>query len=230
MVEISRMSFFGNPNIGIYAFVNDKVLIYPPGIGKDDIEEINSVLRANPIEMKIAGTILNGVFLAGNNTAILIPHIIFDHELEELRKSIRELGIDIELVVLESKYTALGNLVLCNSYGCLASPLIEDKEIKKVENIIGVEVYKTRLVNLDIPGSIAVVNDKGGVIHPDSSDDDLKTIKNILKIDVEHSTVNGGVPYVKSGLLANNRGVVVGGGTTGPEVLRIKTGFEGGVK
>jgi translation initiation factor 6 len=49
-----------------------------------------------------------------------------------------------------------------------------------------------------------------------------------MKVTVEHSTVNGGMPYVKSGLLANNKGVVVGGNTTGPEVLRIKAGFERG--
>jgi len=44
MVEITRMSFFGNSNIGIYAFANDKVLILPPGIGEYDVREVNRVL------------------------------------------------------------------------------------------------------------------------------------------------------------------------------------------
>ncbi|MEM0002237.1 MAG: translation initiation factor IF-6 [Desulfurococcaceae archaeon] len=228
MVEITKMSFFGNPNIGIYAYVNDKILVVPPGIGKDDIDEMNSVLKTIPIEAKIAGTILNGVFLAGNNNTIIVPHIVFEEELEHIRKSIKELGLDVEVVVSESKYTALGNLILCNSRGCIVSPLIEESEVKKLADILGVEVLKARLVNLDVPGSVAVINDQGGVIHPDANEDDLKIIKNVAKITVEYATVNGGMPYVKSGLLANNKGVVVGGNTTGPEVLRIKAGFEGG--
>lgn len=228
MVEITRMSFFGNPNIGIYAYVNDRILIHPPGIGRDDIDEINSVLKVTPIELKIAGTILNGVFIAGNNNALVLPRIVFEHELHELKNTIKDHGLDIEILVSDSKYTALGNLLLCNSRGCIASPLLEASEATKISDTLGVEVVQTRLVNLDIPGSVAVVTDNGGVIHPDSTESDLKTIKEILKITVEPATVNGGIPYVKSGLLANNKGVVVGGGTTGPEILRIRVGFEGG--
>jgi len=228
MVEITRMSFFGNSNIGIYAFANDKVLILPPGIGEDDVREVNSVLNATPIVTKIAGTILNGVFLAGNNNAIVVPRIIFEDELEWVKKTIRENSVDVEIVVLNTKYTALGNLILCNNHGCIVSPLLEEEEVKRLANSLGVEVYKARLVNLDIPGSVAVVNDNGGVIHPDASEDDIKLLKSITKVSVEYATVNGGVPYVKSGIVANNKGVVVGGNTTGPEILRIKTGFGGG--
>jgi translation initiation factor 6 len=228
MVEITRMSFFGNPNIGIYAYANDKVLILPPGIGEDDIREMNSVLQVTPIIAKIAGTILNGVFIAGNNYAIILPHIIFDEELEHIKREIRENGVDLEVVVSNSRYTALGNLILCNNHACIASPLLEDEEVKRLSSILGVEFYKARLVNLDVPGSVAVINDNGGVIHPDASEDDLKILKTIAKVSVEYATINGGVPYVKSGIIANNKGVVVGGNTTGPEVLRVKTGFSGG--
>jgi len=228
LVEITKMSFFGNPNIGIYAYANDKLLVVPPGIGRDDVDEMNSVLKATRIEVKIAGTILNGVFIAGNNNAIILPHIIFEEELEHIKRTIREQNLDVEVVVSESKYTALGNLILCNSYGCIVSPLLEENEVRRLEDFLGVEVIKARLVNLDVPGSVAAINDQGGVIHPDASEDDLKIIRDIMKVTVEHSTVNGGMPYVKSGLLANNKGVVVGGNTTGPEVLRIKAGFERG--
>lgn len=204
------------------------MLILPPGIGEDDIREMNSVLQVTPIIAKIAGTILNGVFIAGNNHAIILPHIIFDEELEHIKREIRENGVDLEVVVSNSRYTALGNLILCNNHACIASPLLEDEEVKRLSSILGVEFYKARLVNLDVPGSVAVINDNGGVIHPDASEDDLKILKTIAKVSVEYATINGGVPYVKSGIIANNKGVVVGGNTTGPEVLRVKTGFSGG--
>lgn len=227
MVEIIRMSFFGNPNIGIYAYANDKVLIVPPGLGKDDVEEMKNTLGVEVVEARIAGTILNGVFIAGNNNAILLPHIIFDEELENIRKAIVEKGVDIEVVVLETKYTAIGNIVLCNNKGCIASPLLEESAVKHIADTLGVEVLKARLVNMDVPGGVAVISDRGGVIHPDASEDDLKLVKEVTKVSVEYATVNGGVPFVKSGLVVNNKGVVVGGNTTGPEVFRIRMGFEG---
>ena len=228
MVEIIKMSFFGNVNIGVYAYVNDKIAVLPIGIPRDDVEEISSVLGALPIEAKIAGTLLNGVFLTGNSYAIIVPHVIFSEELAKLVEAVKSHGLDITVYVPESRYTALGNLLACNNKGCIASPLIEEHEIKKLVDVLGVEVVKARLVNMDVPGSVLVINDRGGVIHPDASDEDLKLVKDVVKIHVERATVNAGIPYVKSGLLANNKGVVVGGNTTGPELLRIKAGFEGG--
>ena len=228
-MEIGKMSFFGNPNIGVYAYVNDEVLILPPGIGRDDIEELVEILKVSAvIEAKVAGTILIGVLLAGNNNAVLLPHIVFDEDVEYLKKRVREYGVDMEFSVLESKYTALGNLILCNSRRCLASPLFSSREVREMEDVLGVEVVTTRLVNTDLLGSIVVVTDNGGVIHPDASEDDIKTLRELLGVAVERATVNAGVVYVRSGIIANNKGVVVGGNTTGPEVLRIKRGFEGG--
>ncbi|MFZ8782685.1 MAG: translation initiation factor IF-6 [Desulfurococcaceae archaeon] len=228
-MEIGKMSFFGNPNIGVYAYVNDEVLILPPRIGRDDIEELVEVLKVSAvIEAKVAGTILIGVLLAGNNNAVLLPQIVFDEDVEYLEKRVREYSVDTEFSVLESKYTALGNLVLCNSRRCLASPLFSSREVREMEDVLGVEVVTTRLVNTDLLGSILVVTDGGGVIHPDASEEDIKTLRELLGVTVERATVNAGVVYVRSGIMANNKGVVVGGNTTGPEVLRIKRGFEGG--
>ena len=228
-MEIGKMSFFGNPNIGVYAYVNDEVLILPPRIGRDDIEELVEVLKVSAvIEAKVAGTILIGVLLAGNNNAVLLPQIVFDEDVEYLEKRVREYSVDTEFSVLESKYTALGNLVLCNSRRCLASPLFSSREVREMEDVLGVEVVTTRLVNTDLLGSILVVTDGGGVVHPDASEEDIKTLRELLGVTVERATVNAGVVYVRSGIMANNKGVVVGGNTTGPEVLRIKRGFEGG--
>lgn len=226
-MEITRMSFFGNSNIGVYAYVNNKVLILPPGIGSDDVRELVEVLDVTPVEAKIAGTVLNGVFLSGNDNALILPRIILESELEHLKEQIKAHGIDLSIYVSGSRYTALGNIISCNNKGCITSPLIEKEEVEKLSRELGVEVIQARLVNLEIPGSLLVVNDHGGVIHPDASEHDLKVVEDILKVRVERATVNAGIPFVKSGLLANNHGIVVGGNTTGPEVLRIRRGFEG---
>lgn len=228
MVDIIKMSFFGNSNIGVYAYANDKVLIIPVGIPRDDVEELASVLRATPVEAKTAGTLLNGVFINGNNNCLLLPRITYSEEFEYLKKALRESGIDLAIHILDSRFTALGNLLACNNKGCIASPLLEERVVKTISNMLGVEVVKARIANVDVPGSVLVITDSGGVVHPDASDDDLKLIKSVTRVSVERSTVNAGVPFVKSGLVSNNKGVVVGGNTTGPELLRIKAGFESG--
>lgn len=56
-MEIVRMSFHGNSNIGVYAYTNNKVLLLPPGVGRSDVEELVSVLGVKAaLESRIAGT------------------------------------------------------------------------------------------------------------------------------------------------------------------------------
>ena len=47
-----------------------------------------------------------------------------------------------------------------------------------------------------------------------------------LEVDVEAVTVNGGVPFVASGVIANSKSVVVGTLTTGPELIMLSRVFK----
>ena len=70
-----------------------------------------------------------------------------------------------------------------------------------------------------------VANNSGAVIHPEADEEDMKMFANVLGVHIEHSTINGGVPYVESGILANNKAVVVGSMTTGPEIMMLTRAF-----
>ena len=52
-------------------------------------------------------------------------------------------------------------------------------------------------------------------------DQEVAVIEKALKVPVEAGTINGGVPYIKAGLLANTKGAVVGPLTSGPELMAI---------
>ncbi|MEM0506436.1 MAG: translation initiation factor IF-6 [Thermosphaera sp.] len=227
-MDIIRMSFFGNSNIGVYGFSNNKIAIVPPGLGRDDLTAIRDTLKVEVIEARIAGTLLNGVFIGGNDQGIILPHIVFDEELENIRAKASEMGVSVEVV--RTKHTALGNLLLCNNKGCISSPLLEREVRKQVSDLLGVEVVEKDLMKLSIPGSLGAVNDLGGAVHPGFVGDDLKALMDVLKIKAERATVNAGVPYIRSGVLANNKGIIVGGSTTGPEILRIKRGLGGEIE
>ncbi len=224
-MEIIRLNVLGNPNIGVYVFANDSIALIPPGLSKDEKDTLIEILNVELIETKIADTIINGVLIAGNNNGIVLPRIVLDNELNYLKKELSKFGIN--LYVSSSRSTALGNLFLCNNKACIVGSEIEKEEISKISNTLGVEIIVKDLLELTIPGSLAVVTDRGGVIHPDLSDEDISYLNKVFNVRFERATVNSGVPFIKSGLIANNHGALVGGFTTGPEILRIKKGLEG---
>ncbi len=226
-MEINKLSIFGNPNIGVYIFTNNYIAIVPPGLTSSEKKTIIETLGVEIYESKIANTIINGVLIIGNDHGVVFPRIILDEELELLTHFLKKHGINI--YVSRSKNTALGNILLCNNKACIVGSELESPEVSKISDTLNVEIVVKDVMYLTIPGSLAVITDHGGVIHPDISDDELKDLENIFKVPLERATVNSGIPFIKSGLIANNRGVIVGERTTGPEILRIRRGLSGGV-
>ena len=225
-MTVNRLSVFGTPHIGIFMYVNNRVAIIPPGLTASEKDIIRDTLRVELIETKIAGSIAIGALIAGNDNALILPRTINDEELEYIVEKTREHGI--EIVVLRSKYTAIGNILLANNKAAIVGEVLERNEVKKIEDALGVEVTQRNIMGLPIPGSLAVFTDNGGVIHPDISDKEIVEIEKIMGVEIERATVNAGVPFIKSGLVANNNGVLVGELTTGPEIMRIQRGL--GVK
>lgn len=220
---MNKLSVFGNPNIGVYIFVNDEVAVVPPGLTTSEKEAIIETLNIELLETKIAGTIINGVMIAGNNRALIVPRNILDEELDYLVKSLKKYGINV--YVLESRHTALGNIILMNDEICIVPPGLEDSEARKIGDTAGVEVVKKTIMGLNIPGTLAVITNKGGVIHPDIDDNELSELEKLLGFSLERATVNSGVPFIKTGLIANKYGALVGELTTGPEIMRIQRGL-----
>ena len=54
---------------------------------------------------------------------------------------------------------------------------------------------------------------------------EVKIIKNILGVNVEPATINGGLPFLSSGILANSKSMVVGSLTNGPEIMMLTRAF-----
>ncbi len=222
-MNINKLRVYGNPNIGVYIFANDKIAIIPPGLNEDEKKLIIETLNVELVETKIADTILVGVMIAGNNNGIILPRNTRDEEYTYLRNVLKHYGLNVE--ILRSKNTALGNLVLVNDSAAIVGSELERSEIMRVHNALDIEVIQKDILYLTIPGSLAVVTNNGGVIHPDVSDEELKGIEKILKVPFERATVNSGIPFIKTGLIANTYGALVGELTTGPEILRIQRGL-----
>lgn len=215
---VEKASFFRNPNIGLYVFVNNNVAIVPPGIDPELVRSLRDVLRIEKIiETKISDISLVGVMVGGNDRGLLLPRTIREEELEIIK---REFDGNIE--VLRINANAIGNIVLSNSRAALVYRDIDDETLKVIRDVLEVEVVERgAIAGIPTIGSLGVVTNRGGIVHPDTSREELERLRELFGVPIDVGTVNFGIPFVKSGLLANDKGAIVGINTTGPEILRI---------
>ena len=163
--------------------------------------------------------------LSGNNYGLIVPRNIEDEELEKLKKSVR----DMNILVLNSRNNAVGNLLVANDKAALVYPYIEEHLLAPLSDVLGVEVLKTSIAGVPTVGSVLVVTNRGGLVHPDATENEISELTKHLGVPVLTGTVNFGVSFVRTGLVANSKGAVVGEDTTGPELARIQMALGGGV-
>ncbi len=217
-MNFSRMQVYRNPNIGVYIYANNKVALVPPGVSRGVVKTIEDTLDVECIETTIAGSRINGVFVAGNDKILFIPPIARDEEIQSLKDQI---GDTLEITVLETKNTALGNLIVINNKAAIVSPSLEETTVQKIKEKTGLPIIKKSFLGIPTVGSMMVVNDHTGLAHPLIPENELEEAGRELGIEIGPATVNEGVGFVKTGVLLNNNGVIVGEDTTGPEIMNI---------
>jgi translation initiation factor 6 len=126
---------------------------------------------------------------------------------------------------LDSKLTAIGNLISANDKGAVVSSLIKAETHKQIRDVLGVQVEALSIAGFTQTGSMIVSTNLGAGVHPSATDQEIEVISEILEVDVEPTTVNGGIPYLSSGIVANSKSIVVGSLTTGPELIILSRAF-----
>ena len=219
-LDIIKYDVYSGPNIGIFTNVNDKFVFVPNGYAETKAENLAKYLRTEYIMTPVANTRLLGVLMVLNNHGILLPRTSSTEEIANLQKST---GLNVK--ILDAKHNALGNLICANDKGGIVSPLIEKEFVKEIEDILDIEVIQKRVAGYDQVGAVMESNNLGGVIHPEADEEDIKNFSNILGVNIEPATINGGIPFVSSGILANNNAIVVGNLTNGPEIMMLTRAF-----
>ena len=178
-------------------------------------------LKTDYIFASVANTRLLGPLMVINNNGIMLPRTALDEEVSYLKKST---GLNVD--ILDTKHNALGNLICVNDKGGIMSPMIPNEFVKKVEDTLGVEIIQRKIARYHQAGTMAVATSRGGIVHPDTEEKDIKIMSEILGVELEAATINGGIPYVSSGILANNKSLVVGTLTNGPELVMLTRAFK----
>ena len=212
-MHILKTKFHNNPNIGLYGFATDSYCLLPKNLSKQQVESIKEVLNVPVYQITIYNTNLIGIFCTGNDDYLFIPDFVPEHELKDLEK-IKE----IKIIQLHTRFTALGNNIVIKDKTCLVNPNIEEGIKDKLKelgfNIITMEIAENPTV-----GSCTALNHKGCLLHRDATN--ARKVSTFLNLPTDIGTVNFGSPYVRSGLIVNCNGYIVGAETTGPETQRI---------
>lgn len=219
-MDIIRYDVYRGPNIGIYINTNDEHVLLPMGFAKSKADKLSEYLKSEMLLTSVANTRLIGALTVMNNKGILLPKTVYPEEYKLLKKDTK-----LRVGVLDSKYTALGNIICANDRGAIISPWLSKDDCRTISEVLGVETYQKKIAGFYQVGAVLAANNSGAVIHPEADEEDMKVFANILGTKIEHSTINNGIPYVSSGILANNNSVVVGSLTTGPEIMMLTRAF-----
>ena len=213
-VYLSRI--VGSASIGVYSLATEKIVMIPRMVPKEKAQEYADWLNVKLIYTSIGGSVLDGALSCANSNGMLVPNYARQEELDEIKAS-----FEGNITIMETKKTAYGNLVLSNDKGAVVDPRFKEAEIKKISDALGVEVVASEIAGLPYVGSLAVATNKGVIAHPLLKDEEKKVLEGIFKVPVDVGTVNCGVPYVGTGLIANSHSAVAGSMTTGPEMFII---------
>jgi len=218
---IFKYDVYRSPNIGIYSKANDDFVFIPNGFATTKAKNLAEFLKTDHIFTSVANTRLLGPLMVVNNNGIILPRTALEEELVHLRKST---GLNVD--ILDTKHNALGNLICANDKGGIMSPMIPTEFVKKVEDILGIEIIQKKIAKYHQAGAMAVATSRGGIVHPDTEEKDIKMMSEVLGVELEAATINGGIPFVASGILANNKSLVVGTLTNGPELVMLTRAFK----
>ena len=206
---IEKYNYGGGENLGFNAVVTNNYILVPPEFKRKKFFDVDNV-----IETRIAKTNLVGLFSAGNSNGLIVPKEISGLEEDKLEDS------GINFTILDSRYNALGNLILCNDKGAVISPKLEEFK-EKISEALEVDVIVNEISGLN-PGVSGLANSKGAVIHRDASEEDAQNVMDTLNLeDIDIGTVNMGSPFTGSGAVCNDNDLLTGENTTGPEIGRF---------
>jgi len=209
-------SIVGSASIGVYSLATEDIVLIPRMVPQQKAQEFADWLNVKLAYTSINDSVLAGSLVSANSTGMLVSNGIREEELAALK-----LVFEGNITVMDSKKTAYGNLILVNDKGAVVDPRFKEAEIKKISKALGVEAVPSEIAGLPYVGSLAVATNKGVLVHPLLKDEERKTLEAVFKVPIDVGTVNCGVPYVGTGLIANSHAAVAGSMTTGPEMFII---------
>jgi translation initiation factor 6 len=210
------VDIYRSPNIGVFLKANENFILVPKGLAETKTTKLSESLGVEAVPTSVGESRLLGPLVTMNGNGILVSRLAEASEMAEIKSAT---GLNVSR--LDSKLTAVGNLVAANDKCALVSPVLDARATSQVKDVLGTEVERMAIGEYIQVGALVVVTNGGAAVYPGLDEQEVARIGSLLGVDAHPTSVNRGVPYVASGIVANSKNAIVGSQTTGPELVFI---------
>ncbi len=203
--------------IGAYSFCNDDICLVPTGCKEETIKIIKDELNVSIHSCLINDSFLIGSFCKGNENGLITSNTMESKKIEKITSK--------KTICLNSKLNAIGNNILINDTSCLVHPDFSDRAIKKIEDILKVDVLRGTIGGIKTVGMAGFVTNKGLLVNSKIESHEFEKLERLFNIKPSICSVNKGSYMVGSAILFNTNGCLIGKDTTGYELGKISDGL-----
>ena len=219
-MNLLKRNINGNSYVGAFSASSEELTLISRGVSTKDESIICETLGTSTFRLAINSSNLIGIYTVLNSNGILLPEMIYDEELDELK----QLRSKIQIGTVKSDMNALGNNILANDRIAIINPSFPDTVSKTIEDVLDVEVIRMAIGGYETIGANNILTNKGMVLNNFASEKEIGMAKDLVK-NVSQSTANTGSVFIGLASVANTKGLIVGEDTTGFELARMEEGL-----
>jgi len=218
MMPIPKAANLGNPYVGLFCRASDALAVADLSSSHKLLFAL-SKLSVPVLKATFGGWGMPGIFLAMNSNGAVVPQFCSKAEEDALK------SFGMEVFRLPGAFSAAGNNIAANDFGCIANPQIPRSTAKGIADCLGVEVVQRKVAGHLTCGSCILATNTGFLAHSKADEAELKELALILHVPGLGCTLNTGVPFVSLCAVANSKGAVLGEATSGFELGRAAQGL-----
>ena len=152
----------GNPLIGLYAKVSEDFAVI--GVPDEKLESfLRETLGVEVVSTTVAGSELVGAMVVINSRGVVVCSEITGKELEKLRSK-------VEVKVVNTPMTCLGNNFCVNDRGGISHPDLDSDTVEEISKFLEIEIARGTIGGIKTVGMAAVITNKGGIVHPNATE------------------------------------------------------------
>lgn len=210
MRDVALFDFNGDANIGLYTKRIADILFCGLRLAESVRTRIEDLLGVRIVHLTVAGTPYPGVFLLAANGKVIAPHIMYESE----RETILAEGLNVE--VWNTFDTALANAVCLDGEKAIISRAAH-QSLRDALVASEYDVLELDTGAYEAPGSIIIPSTS--ILT--GAELDTEAISGFLEKPVVHATINRGSPFLASGVVWSEKGMLIGKESLPAEVMTL---------